>query len=81
MDALGNPLKFIVTSGAAGDNPQAIPLLAGQRAPTPQAIALAASHAADGVDPLSDIHASAVFRAHLAEVNTRRAIERALSRG
>ena len=56
-------------------------LLAGQRAPTPQAIALAASHAADGVDPLSDIHASAVFRAHLAEVNTRRAIERALSRG
>ena len=56
-------------------------LLAGQRTPTPQAIALAASHAADGVDPLSDIHASAVFRAHLAEVNTRRAIERALSRG
>ena len=32
VDALGNPLKFIVTSGAAGDNPQAIPLLAGQRA-------------------------------------------------
>jgi len=30
--ALGNPRKFIVTSGAAGDNPQAIPLLAGQRA-------------------------------------------------
>ena len=32
VDALGNPLKFVVTSGAAGDNPQAIPLLAGQRA-------------------------------------------------
>ncbi len=31
MDALGNPLKFILTSGAAGDNPQAIPLLAGQQ--------------------------------------------------
>lgn len=29
VDALGNPLKFILTSGAAGDNPQAIPLLAG----------------------------------------------------
>jgi len=55
-------------------------LLAGQRTPTPQAIALAASHAADGVEPLADIHASAEFRAHLAEVNTRRAIERALGR-
>ena len=29
MDALGNPLRFLLTSGAAGDNPQAIPLLAG----------------------------------------------------
>jgi len=28
VDALGNPLKFLLTSGAAGDNPQAIPLLA-----------------------------------------------------
>jgi aerobic carbon-monoxide dehydrogenase medium subunit len=55
-------------------------LLAGQRTPTPQAIALAASHAADGVEPLADIHASAEFRAHLAEVNTRKAIERALGR-
>ncbi len=32
MDALGNPLKFVLTSGAAGDNPQAIPLLEGQQA-------------------------------------------------
>jgi len=29
VDALGNPLKFILTSGAAGDNPQALPLLIG----------------------------------------------------
>jgi len=29
VDALGNPLKFRLTSGAAGDNPQAIPLLDG----------------------------------------------------
>jgi len=29
VDALGNPLKFTLTSGAAGDNPQAIPLLQG----------------------------------------------------
>ena len=47
---------------------------------TPEAIALAASRAADGVDPLSDIHASAEYRAHLAQVNTRRALERALAR-
>ena len=29
VDALGNPLKFRLTSGAAGDNPQALPLLSG----------------------------------------------------
>jgi aerobic carbon-monoxide dehydrogenase medium subunit len=46
---------------------------------TTQAIALAASHAADGVEPLNDIHASAEFRAHLAQVNTRRALDRALA--
>src|SRR5207247_1682592 len=54
--------------------------LAGQRSPGADAIALAASRAADGVDPLGDIHASAAFRAHLAQVNTRRALERALGR-
>jgi len=43
-----------------------------------ETIAQAAAHAADGIDALSDIHASAEFRAHLAEVNTRRAIARAL---
>ena len=31
VDALGNPLRFLLTSGAAGDNPQAIPLLDGVR--------------------------------------------------
>jgi carbon-monoxide dehydrogenase medium subunit len=54
--------------------------LAAQRSPGAAAIAAAAAHAADGVDPLGDIHASPEFRAHLAEVNTRRAIERALAR-
>ncbi len=42
-----------------------------------RAIAEAAAHAADGQDPLGDIHASAEFRAHLAKVNAKRAIERA----
>ena len=54
--------------------------LAGQRTPTAEALARAATHAADGVRPLGDIHASPEFRAHLAQVNTRRAIERALGR-
>ncbi len=40
----------------------------------------AAHHAADGIDPLNDIHASAEFRAHLARVNTQRALENALAR-
>jgi len=55
--------------------------LAGQRTPSAAAIAAAAAHAADGVSALGDIHASPEFRAHLAEVNTRRAIERAIARG
>jgi carbon-monoxide dehydrogenase medium subunit len=54
--------------------------LAGQTAPNGEAIARAAAHAADGIDPLGDIHASQEFRAHLAEVNTRRAVEQALAR-
>jgi len=36
-----------------------------------------AEHAADGVDVLGDLHASAEFRAHLARVHTRRALARA----
>jgi carbon-monoxide dehydrogenase medium subunit len=44
-------------------------------------IATAAQKAADGVDPLSDIHASAEFRAHLARVHAKRALELAASRG
>jgi len=55
-------------------------VLAGQSSPSAETIALAAARAADGVDPLSDIHASAGFRAHLARVNTRRALEKALAR-
>jgi len=47
---------------------------------TPERIARAASHAADGVEPLGDIHASAEFRAHLARVNTRRALLEAIKR-
>ncbi len=52
----------------------------GGHALTKETVASAALAAAEGVDPLGDIHASAEFRAHLAQVNTRRALELALSR-
>ena len=52
----------------------------GGNALTIETVATAAAKAAEGVDPLGDIHASAEFRAHLAQVNTRRALELALSR-
>ncbi len=45
-----------------------------------QTIADASAKAAEGIDPLEDIHASAEYRAHLARVCCRRAIETALSR-
>ncbi len=48
---------------------------------TPEGAAAAAAKAAQGVDPLGDIHASSGYRAHLATVYTRRALEQALSRG
>jgi carbon-monoxide dehydrogenase medium subunit len=41
-------------------------------------VAEAAGHAADGQDCSSDIHASAEFRSHLAKVNAKRAIARAV---
>jgi len=43
-------------------------------------IGAAAAHAADGIDAMADIHASADFRAELARVYTRRALEQALAR-
>jgi len=41
---------------------------------TPENIAEASRQAAQGVEALNDIHASAEFRSHLAQVNTRRAL-------
>ncbi len=50
--------------------------LKGQRL-TPETIAAAANLAADGIDPLEDIHASADYRAQLTKVFAKRALERA----
>jgi len=47
---------------------------------TLEAVPAAAAKAAENVDPLGDIHASAEFRVQLAQINTRRALELALSR-
>ena len=69
---------------SVGDGPvearQAIAVLEGQ-APTPEAIQAAADAAAnDDIDPGGDIHASAEYRRHLAQVLTRRALEQAFER-
>jgi aerobic carbon-monoxide dehydrogenase medium subunit len=45
------------------------------------AIAAAAAHAADGITVGSDIHADAAYRAEMAQVETRRAIEAAFAAG
>lgn len=53
--------------------------LAGQRVPPVKIIAAAAALAAQPSDALGDIHASPEYRAHLAHVNTRRALVRAIA--
>ncbi len=50
------------------------------RSLTKESIAAAAEKADQGVETLNDMHASAEFRGHLAQVNTRRALSTAASR-
>jgi carbon-monoxide dehydrogenase medium subunit len=69
---------------SAGDRPaqarQAAKLLKGQK-PTAEAIRAAADTAASAdIDPAGDIHATAEFRRHLANVLTRRALQDACAR-
>ena len=69
---------------SAGDGPvdarQAAEILRGQT-PTPEAIRAAAEKAADDeIDPGSDIHASAEYRRHLAQVLARRTLTQAFER-
>jgi carbon-monoxide dehydrogenase medium subunit len=48
--------------------------------PTDENIAAAAAYAAEGIDPLDDIHASADYRAAMAQVFTKRALQAARQR-
>lgn len=48
--------------------------------PEPEGIARAAEEAAEGIEPLDDIHGSAAYRAAMTRVYTRRAIEEAVRR-
>ncbi len=50
------------------------------KSPSARRIEESAAHAADGVEVNSDLYASAEYRAHLARVYTRRALEKALER-
>ncbi len=50
------------------------------KSPSAKRLEEAASHAAEGVEANSDLYASAEYRAHLARVYTRRALEKALER-
>jgi aerobic carbon-monoxide dehydrogenase medium subunit len=53
--------------------------LAGNRLDDPT-VAGAASRVCDGIDPNSDLYASGEYRCHLAQIYTRRAIQRAIAR-
>ncbi len=50
------------------------------KSPSSKRLEEAAAHAADGVEANADIYASAEYRAHLARVYTRRALEKAVQR-
>ena len=71
--------------GITGVGPKAYRAVAAEavlrgKSPSAQRLAEAAAHAAEGVDANSDLYASAEYRAHLASVYARRALELAVQR-
>jgi carbon-monoxide dehydrogenase medium subunit len=81
LDGSGNVESVKV--GVTGVGPKAYRATAVEQALVGKgadAIADAASHAADGIDCNDDIHASAEYRAHLATVFARRALQAAFAR-
>jgi CO/xanthine dehydrogenase FAD-binding subunit len=83
MDGHGRCTAARIALFGVGDRPMLA--AAGARAlegemPTPEAIRAAADATArEDIDPTSDIHASSVYRRHLAGVLTRRVLERAFA--
>jgi carbon-monoxide dehydrogenase medium subunit len=81
LDKSGNVSRARIGVTGLGPKPfRAKAVEAALQGRSPAQAGEAASHAADGIDALSDIHASAEFRAELARVYTRRAIEAAAAR-
>jgi aerobic carbon-monoxide dehydrogenase medium subunit len=77
----GRSVRVAVTGVAAkAYRAAAVEQALGAEPLTPERIARASTRAAAGVDALGDIHASPEFRAHLAQVNTRRALTGAAER-
>ena len=84
LDAKGVCREVRVVFLSAGDRPmearRAAEVLIGQ-SPTQEALRAAAEIAAsDDIDPSSDIHATASFRRHLANILARRALDQACQR-
>ena len=84
LDAAGNCQRARLVYLNAGEGPvearQAAAQLEGQR-PTPAALAAATRFAAENeINPLGNVHASPAYQRHLANVLTRRALERAVER-
>lgn len=72
-------LVFISIDDAPIEAPSATALLQGQK-PTPDLIRAAANAIDNDIDPVSDLHASASYRRHLAKVLARRTLARAIER-
>ena len=80
----GNKIEQIAV-GVTGLGPKPFRATAVERAlagkaASPKLIADAARHAADGIEPLSDLHASRDYRREMAVVFARRALQRAWAR-
>jgi carbon-monoxide dehydrogenase medium subunit len=66
--------------GPKGYRAEAVEAVLRGKSPGAKRLAEAAAHAAEGVEANSDLYASAEYRAHLARVYTRRALEKAVER-
>ncbi len=76
----GARLVFLSAGDGPISAPEAAGLLQGEVLTSELIIAAAEKASADEIDPGNDIHATAEFRRHLANVLTRRALEEALTR-